>query len=63
MSNDPAKKPPATVLSDPQELERQIRQRAYELYQERGGEDGHDLDDWLCAEAEITSKKIRTAAA
>ena len=63
MSNDPAKKPPATVLSDPQELERQIRQRAHELYEARGREDGHDLDDWLRAEEEITSKKVRTAAA
>jgi Protein of unknown function (DUF2934) len=31
----------------------QIQQRAYELYLERGGEDGHDLRDWLAAEAEL----------
>lgn len=30
-----------------------IRQRAYELYQERGGKHGHDLDDWLKAEGEL----------
>ena len=63
MSKDVTKKPPGMVAGDSQELERQIRQRAYELYQERGGEDGHDRDDWLRAEEEITSKKIRTAAA
>lgn len=27
--------------------------RAYELYLARGGEDGHDLDDWLRAESEM----------
>ena len=34
-----------------------IRQRAYELYEERGFEHGHDMDDWLQAEAEVMSKK------
>jgi hypothetical protein len=29
-----------------------IRQRAYELYERRGREHGHDLDDWLKAEAQ-----------
>ena len=27
-----------------------IRQRAYELFEQRGCEPGHDLDDWLQAE-------------
>lgn len=30
-----------------------IAQRAYELYAARGYEHGHDLDDWLQAEAEL----------
>jgi hypothetical protein len=30
------KKPPTRVVSDPQELEHQIRQCAYELYEESG---------------------------
>jgi len=34
-----------------------IRQRAYQLYEERGHEDGHDLEDWLRAEAEMQGKK------
>ena len=63
MAKDPAKKPPATVASEPQELENQIRQRAYELYEAHGREDGHDLDDWLRAEAEITGTNIEAAAA
>jgi hypothetical protein len=48
------KKPPTSVASDPQELEYQIRQRAYELYEEGGGQDGHELDNWLRAERELT---------
>ena len=37
--------------------EEEIRRHAYELYEERGREDGHDVEDWLRAEAEITSRK------
>jgi hypothetical protein len=36
-------------------LHEQIRQRAYELYEKRGREHSHDLDDWLKAEAEPRS--------
>ena len=63
MNENPPKKSPATVTSEPQELEHQIRLRAYELYEERGREDGHDEEDWLRANAEITIKKFRTATA
>ena len=30
-----------------------IRQRAYQLFEDRGRESGHELDDWLQAEREI----------
>ena len=30
-----------------------VARRAYELYRERGGKHGHDLDDWLQAEREL----------
>ena len=63
MSTDVTKKPPATVTNDSQELEHEIRLRAHELYVARGREDGHELEDWLRAEEEITQKKARTAAA
>lgn len=36
-------------------LQEQIRQRAYGLYEKRGTQPGHDLDDWLEAEAELSS--------
>jgi hypothetical protein len=56
-------RPPRTVASDPQEVEQQIRQRSFELYEERGREAGHEVDDWLRAEAEITGKKVRAVGA
>jgi hypothetical protein len=31
----------------------QIRARAFELYVERGGQPGHELEDWLQAEFEV----------
>jgi len=36
---------------------------AYELYEAHGREDGHDVEDWLRAEEEITQKKARPIAA
>jgi hypothetical protein len=63
MNENPPKKSPATVTSEPQELEHEIRLRAQELYEARGRKDGHELDDWLRAEEEITRKKTRTIAA
>ncbi len=33
----------------------QIRERAYELYLQRGGAPGLDVDDWLAAEQELTA--------
>jgi Protein of unknown function (DUF2934) len=65
MSIDATKKQPTTGMSELQKfgLEYQIRLRAYELYEARGREDGHELDDWLRAEEEITIKKFRTATA
>ena len=40
-----------------------IRVRAYRFYEERGGEHGHDLEDWLRAEAEVFGKKRAVAEA
>jgi hypothetical protein len=40
-------------------IEEEIRRRAYELYQERGGQHGFDQEDWSRAEAEILSKYQR----
>jgi hypothetical protein len=35
-------------------IQARIAHRAYEIYLSRGAESGHDLDDWLQAESEIT---------
>lgn len=51
------------TVSDFRPLEEQIRQRAYELYEARGREDGHGLEDWLQAEAEILGTRQRVTAA
>jgi len=41
-----------------QELtEEYIRQRAYQIFEQRGRQDGHDVEDWLQAESEIVGKK------
>ena len=35
--------------------EQDIRRRAYEIYLERGVQPGHELEDWLQAERELTA--------
>ena len=32
-----------------------IAKRAYELFVARGGQNGHDVDDWLIAERELVA--------
>jgi hypothetical protein len=39
--------------------EEEIARRAYALYEARGREDGHDLDDWLHAEQELLEERSR----
>lgn len=36
--------------------QRTVAQRAYELYENRGGEPGHELEDWLNAEQEVNKE-------
>jgi len=42
-------------------MEQQIQQRAYELYEQRGKADGHDLEDWLEAKREIKGRQSNSA--
>jgi len=37
-------------------LQEEIRQRAHEIYEERGREHGHAQQDWLRAEAEVLAR-------
>jgi hypothetical protein len=43
-------------------LEERVRQRAYELFQERGGQHGTAEEDWARAEAEILGHSERRTA-
>ena len=45
------------------ELQARVRLRAYEIYQQRDRVDGHALDDWAQAEAEILQPEHRSATA
>jgi hypothetical protein len=59
--------PPLTKINQTTEstsdLQEQICRRAHELYEQRGRDDGHELDDWLQAESEVTQQKAKTVAA
>jgi hypothetical protein len=49
---------PEAVYTEPRvkvEVSELIRRRAYELFEERGRQSGHDGDDWLRAEQEARS--------
>ena len=39
-------------------VERKIRARARQLYEERGQADGHALEDWVRAESEVLSQTV-----
>ena len=41
------------IFDELAELGERIRERAYELFRERGSDDGRAVDDWLTAEREI----------
>lgn len=43
-------------------MEEYIRLRAYELFEARGRQHGHDVEDWLEAEAEILGKRSSAMA-
>lgn len=47
----------STANDRAQPNDEKIRDRAYEIYEGRGGESGHDWDDWLQAERELRPKR------
>jgi hypothetical protein len=47
----------ASPNSQTLDLEVQVRQRAFELYQERGCTPGHENEDWLQAEREVMARE------
>lgn len=53
---------PTLEHTDPSEgiSEEQIRRRAYEIFQRRGGQPGDPTGDWLEAERELTDEQRST---
>ena len=54
---------PTQVTKPTPDLQEQIRRRTYGLYERRGRDEGHELDDWLQAESEVTKQKAKAVAA
>jgi hypothetical protein len=52
---------PTAVAKPPADLTAQIAKRAYELYEQRGRQDGRAAEDWEQAEREIRIKKGASA--
>jgi len=42
--------------------EDRIRRRAYQLYEQREREEGHDMEDWLRAEEEVAQRSRRVVS-
>ena len=57
------KKQPVSTVTESGNNEELIRTRAYELYVERGMEDGHEVEDWLRAEEEVSAGYKSSVAA
>jgi hypothetical protein len=56
-STDPTQPSKAVEEKEPvphSTREQEIRNRAYEIYLQRGGQPGYELEDWLQAERELT---------
>lgn len=52
----------ATVTTRTVDLQDAIRERAYEIYEQRGGLHGADIEDWVRAESEVMERfRGRTA--
>lgn len=52
----------ASAEESPRRLEEEIRRHAYELYEQRGRQDGFAEEDWLEAEKEVLNRQDTMAA-
>ena len=52
-----------TQKLDRAKLDEKIRRRAHDIFEQRGRRNGHELADWLKAEAEVTGTKKKTNTA
>ena len=46
----------------PEDVHSRIAQLAYSLYEQRGGEHGHDVEDWIQAERTVLTSHNHVAA-
>jgi hypothetical protein len=53
VSPNPEESGPAIQISKADWTHERIARRAYELYEERGRQDGQDLEDWANAERQL----------
>ena len=58
-SGSASQRPSDTQQRQPDPSYDDIARRAYELYQERGGTGGQEVDDWLRAETELRDGRGR----
>jgi DUF2934 family protein len=56
-----AKPQPRKETTPTIDMDERIRLRAFQLFELRGREDGHDLDDWVAAETEILGRPVKLA--
>jgi len=56
---NPAPPPQVEILEN---IEDEVRQRAYELWEESGREDGRAQDHWLQAETEVLARRNQRSA-
>ena len=47
----------ANSFESPVDLQEQISRRAYELYEQRGRDDGHETEDWLAGGSGASERK------
>lgn len=61
------RQPRSIKTAESSDIENRIRDRAYQLYEQRGSVDGFALDDWFQAEAEVLraqkQPKVKSAKA
>jgi Protein of unknown function (DUF2934) len=46
----------APIINDEEQLQERIARKAYELFEQRGRECGHEVNDWLAAEQMIKNE-------
>ncbi len=61
-SLEPRSQEPDLSLDLSRDIEARIRERAYELYEQRGMVDGFALDDWFQAEIEMKGEQKQQQA-